>query len=237
MGLSPMKSLASVAAHYNLQVGISRIRQLASTDTGLRLSIHFHCQNFFLLFVFFLFPGNSYSQVLEGNVADLVTGKAIPYASVIMKKNPSKGTIANSEGNFRIDLTGIESDSIVVSHAAYQKKTCYYSPQIRKLKVKLTQRQIELKDIVVTASDPLLDTLKKAFNQITTNYPSTGTLIKGIYRETNQRIPDSTFDYFSEALIEIYKVSYDKKDWGTVKIVEGGIIDYRQDYGKEYNWI
>ena len=181
----------------------------------------------FLISFLLSFSTYSHCQTIKGTVSDLITGKPVPYASIGSKKNPSRGTVANAEGNFRITLDDVKSDILVISHMGYVTKEI--SPERKPLNVKLTQRSFELKEVVITPTDPLLDTLRKAFSRIATNYPGSGTLIRGIYRETNQQLPDSVFDYFSEALVDVYKTSYRNQQWGAVKIVEGGIVDNRSD--------
>jgi hypothetical protein len=182
-----------------------------------------------LTIIFCLFTLSVNAQPVAGRVIDSQTKKPIAYASILVKGSTSYGTIANSEGNFQLTLTGSNGDSITISHTAYLTKSISIGTIKTHLVVQMSERENRLREIVVTPNDPVLDTLRKAFDKISTNYPSFGTVSQGIYRETNQKLPDSTFDYFSEAIIAVYKSTYGKKDWGAIKIVEAGIIDNRTD--------
>ena len=62
-------------------------------------------------------------------------------------------------------------------------------------------------EVVVTQKDFCKEFLQKAWDAIPQNYPTEPTLCEGFYRET-ERLKDSTFLYFNEAVLDVYKNTY-----------------------------
>jgi hypothetical protein len=71
----------------------------------------------------------------------------------------------------------------------------------------LQPKSYQMAEVVVTQKDFCKEFLQKAWNAIPQNYPDEPTLCQGFYRET-ARLKDSTFLYFNEAVLDVYKNTY-----------------------------
>lgn len=175
-------------------------------------------------------------QVVRGLVLEEGKSTPLPYANVYLEANPSKGTVTNNEGYFSIQFNSPPPYRIVISYMGFDKKIILVNnDNINQLvKVRLKENRKILKEVVVMPDDAMKTLLSKAFNNINTNYPQTGKLSRGFYRETNQTVPEEKFLYFSEAVLEYYQPSYRNNHFGPVKIVRGGKAELksRSNYSK-----
>lgn len=86
--------------------------------------------------------------------------------------------------------------------------------------IKLSKDEFILGDIIIMPDSTLLTLLKRAYLKIPDNYPMHPSKQKGFYRET-ARYSENRYLYFSEAVIETYKSSYESSsDNGQVKILK-----------------
>jgi hypothetical protein len=162
-----------------------------------------------------------YSQVIQGVVLAADSKSPLPYASIYLQQS-KQGTVSNRNGEFNINITN-SNDSIIVSYIGYKKNaTSVNSINLgSRIVIQLVPAPNLLNEVVIVPTDTLLDMLRRAHSKISQNYPDYGVLIDGFYRETNQLIPQGTFLYFSESIIQFFKPSYANRQFGPVKIIEG----------------
>jgi hypothetical protein len=169
-----------------------------------------------------LFGTQSFSQRVVEGVVQTASGEPIAYANVYLSSSKQTGTVTNTEGLFRIAAGS--KDTLNFSHIGFVSGAFAMSvlPAERKSVIVLEEHATELGEVIIMPRDSLRAMLAKAFSHIKDNYPSTGTLVTGFYRETNQLVPENSFLYFAESIIQYYKPSYENKQYGPVKLVEGG---------------
>lgn len=169
-----------------------------------------------------LITASTHAQSIKGSIVDGVTNAAVPYASIILSSDKTRGNLSNHEGRFTFRLAHLP-DTLVISHIGFQKKkiVIHGGNVYEDLRITLDAHEQQLREIVIFSEDTLLKLLTRAFQSIEKNYPTRGTLIKGFYRETNQLLPENKFLYFSESTMECYKPGYGNKHFGPVRIVEG----------------
>jgi hypothetical protein len=163
---------------------------------------------------------------IQGKVLRQSDNSPISFANVYLKSKASIGTITNQEGYFRLNVPQDASGSLAISFIGFETKTISLAEVGSDvLTIVLSEGRNELSEVVIMPEDTLKKLIERAFNLIDKNYPSSGNLIKGFYRETNQRLSDQQFLYFSEALIDFYKPGYASKGYGPVRILEGGQVE------------
>ncbi|HET6555993.1 MAG TPA: carboxypeptidase-like regulatory domain-containing protein [Prolixibacteraceae bacterium] len=174
---------------------------------------------FIILLSVFLFPTILFGQniALEGRVTD--KSEPLPFVSISIK-NTSIGTISNGEGKFRLVVPQrYLNDVISISLMGYQT---------REVKIKAWEKDIQLEkadfmlpEVSIMPEDSMLRFMKKAVNRIAENYLSTPTRQTGFYRTMLKC--DTAYQYFGEALLDVYKPSYRNREAGSVKIINSRI--------------
>lgn len=156
---------------------------------------------------------------LTGQVIDGTTGETAPYASVRVDKL-GLGTVSNIDGNWTLRLpAAAANEQLTVKYLGYGTQTLSISRLPDKSLVCLEPSAFELRQVVVNP-DKKFEVLRAAWNAISTNYPSAPTLTEGFYRET-QRVTDSLFLYFNEAILHVYKNTYkNNQNFGQIEVVK-----------------
>lgn len=109
-----------------------------------------------LLLILFvcLFPktSNGQNQNITGLVIDSATNKPLPGANVILQSNVLKGTIADADGKFTLQVLNedYDEDSLIISFMGYQEKVISISSVSALKKIALKQKSHKLKAAVVT---------------------------------------------------------------------------------------
>jgi hypothetical protein len=169
-----------------------------------------------------LLASHTFSQrIIEGTVQSSA-GAPIAYVNAYLSSSKQSGTVTNTEGHFRITVTA--SDTLNFSHIGFVSRAIALSslspgkPSV----IVLEEYAKELGEVIIMPRDSLRALLAKAFARIDENYQSENTLVTGFYREANQLLPENSFLYFAESIIQYYRPSYDNKQYGPVRIIEGG---------------
>ncbi|MBW8686008.1 carboxypeptidase-like regulatory domain-containing protein [Chitinophaga rhizophila] len=114
---------------------------------------------YILLLIVLMLPCTGlFAQTLQGTLYDAKTGEPIPYASVGIKYK-SKGGIADRNGAYAIDISGIaSSDSVIFSHIGYTTLAFRLSDinVAGKMDVKLVPREQSLATVTVSAQREML---------------------------------------------------------------------------------
>lgn len=156
---------------------------------------------------------------LSGQIIDGTTGETAPYASVRVNKL-GLGTVSNIDGNWTLRLpASAANEELTVKYLGYGTQTLNISRLPDNSVICLEPAAYELRQVVVTP-EKKFEVLRAAWNAIKTNYPSTPTLTEGFYRET-QRVTDSLFLYFNEAVLNVYKNTYkNSQNFGQIEVVK-----------------
>lgn len=173
----------------------------------------------FLILGILLFPRILWGQTitLEGRVTDQTD--PLPFVSISIK-NTSIGTISNSEGKFRL-LVPQRYLNEVICFSLMGYKT-------REIKIKAWEKNIQLEkadfmlpEVSIMPEDSMLRFMKRAVDRIPENYLSSPTRQTGFYRTMLKC--DTVYQYFGEALFDVYKLSYRSREAGSAKIVNSRI--------------
>jgi len=125
-----------------------------------------------LSFVNGLFASNPIKGKICGTVQDSITEKVIPYATIrlfnIIDSTLIKGCITDNDGNFCLTDIDYGSYYLVVNFIGYKRENIDISLQNKKveLKVVLSNNQISLDEVEVTAEKKLIENTveKKTYN-------------------------------------------------------------------------
>lgn len=177
-----------------------------------------HCLLIILLSVLLL-PNLLFGQTiaLEGCVRD--QSEPLPFVSICIK-NTSVGTISNGEGKFRLVVPPQNlNDVICFSMMGYKTREVNIKGWVKD--IQLEKADFMLPEVSVMPEDSMLRFMKRAVERIPENYLSTPTRQTGFYRSTLKY--DTAYQYFGEAVLDVYKPSYRNREAGSVKILNSRI--------------
>lgn len=163
---------------------------------------------------------------IAGKVIEKKSRQSIPFASIYFP-GTYHGTISNQNGDFSITIpSNFAYNEIVVSCLGFKSDTIDISLATDPLIVSLDEHINQLDEVMIMSDNSIYKLLKKAYDKIHVNYPTSNTSYKGFYRETTS---DSIYNYisFGEAFIETVRGSVNlRNDKGEVKIIKsrGGYL-------------
>jgi len=155
---------------------------------------------------------------IRGKILDAESGQPLSYATISVNRL-GIGTASNLDGEWslRIPADGA-NDKLTINFMGYisQNHNIADLPEINNFK--LTPKSFEISEVVIDSRDYIKELLGKAYKEIPSNYPVKPTSCEGFYRET-QRVHDSLFLYFNEAMLEVYKNTYkNNTNFGQIRI-------------------
>ncbi len=171
-----------------------------------------------LIFSIFL-PVTLFSQ----NITGKVTGNKLPlpYANIAIE-GTYYGTISNSKGVFNLVIPEKHKDkAILVSHLGYQTDTVKQVKGKTFYHIQLLASDYSIGEVSVFPKDTILAYLKEAIRKIPDNYLNVDSRQTGFYRESLES--KGKHLYFGEAILDVYKSSYEKKGTGSIKILRSRI--------------
>jgi hypothetical protein len=147
------------------------------------------------------------SYTLHGRIVDSQTGYPLSFATVSINRL-GIGTASNSDGNWALQIpTNAGDEAMTFTFMGYTTKTVRLSDVRQAPTVSMQAKSFEMAEVIVVPKDFCKDFLGKAYAAIPENYPTKPTLSEGFYRET-ERVNDSLFLYFNEAVLNVYKNTY-----------------------------
>ena len=111
-------------------------------------------QKVFFIFLFAGFTVVAYNQVIEGTVYEIGTDSVVSTAAIYFD-GAFVGTLADKNGNFRLDITKYASMPLIVSSIGYYSVTLNNYPTNKPLKIYLTPKMFEMNEVVIS-SKPLV---------------------------------------------------------------------------------
>lgn len=159
------------------------------------------CITFLLIFSFNFISAQV--TILNGVVLS-PDNRPIPYCSVGIW-NTNKGTVCNENGEFILNTD--LNETLVISIIGFEQKMLPVKSLTSKenLKIYLTPKQYQLKDVSILAITPL-EIIQNAVSNIKNNYPTTPSSLSGFYRETI--VDNGEYTRLVEAAIDIYDPGY-----------------------------
>lgn len=156
--------------------------------------------------------------VLKGRVVDADNGSPLAFATLSIH-SLGLGTATNEDGYWRMSLPSkAKNETLSFLYMGYSSKNLSISSMSEETTVRLDPKSYQMTEVVVTQNDFCKEFLQKAWNAIPENYPIKPCLSEGFYRET-QRLKDSTFLYFNEAVLSVYKNTYrGVRNFGQIKV-------------------
>lgn len=161
-----------------------------------------------LFFMLFLgFSSFSYSQtiLLEGTVKD-TKGDPVPFASVY-EKSTSRGTSANSEGEYQLKLpAGLHT--LIFKAIGYSQETRILDLKInQKLHVLLNSAVFELKDVIINASaeDPAYEVIKNAIRKRKRHLTEVDQYTADVYIKGMQKLLSAPKKFLGRSIDDIGK--------------------------------
>jgi hypothetical protein len=159
--------------------------------------------------------------IIGGVVKNAKNKKNIEYVNISVE-GTNITTIANEDGAFVLKISNeLDVNEIELSCMGYYNAK-YTIPRSNLLNqiFYLSPHPIELKEIEILSWKNPVDLIEIAIDKIEVNYSHTPNLLKAFYRETIQK--RKKYINISEAVMEIYKSSYQKNAIGDkVQILKG----------------
>lgn len=144
---------------------------------------------------------------LRGRIVDATTKEPLSYATLSINKL-GIGTASNMDGDWTLQIPATAANEVLsISFMGYTPRSINVSELAANSTITLQPKSYQMAEVVVTQKDFCKEFLQKAWDAIPQNYPTTPTLSEGFYRET-ARLKDSTFLFFNEAVLDVYKNTY-----------------------------
>lgn len=161
---------------------------------------------------------NTLPFTLHGRIIDAVSKEPLAFATFSINKL-GIGTASNMDGEWTLQAPASASNEILsVSFMGYTARTINVSDLPGNSTIQLQPKNYQIAEVVVTQKDFCKEFLQKAWDAIPQNYPTQPTLCEGFYRET-ERLKDSTFLYFNEAVLDVYKNTYkNTTNFGQIRV-------------------
>jgi len=161
---------------------------------------------------------NNQPFTLHGRIIDAVSKEPLAFATFSINKL-GIGIASNMDGDWTLQVPASASNEILsVSFMGYTARTINISDLSGNSTIQLQPKSYQIAEVVVTQKDFCKEFLQKAWDAIPQNYPTKPTLCEGFYRET-ERLKDSTFLYFNEAVLDVYKNSYkNTTNFGQIRV-------------------
>lgn len=166
---------------------------------------------------------NSNAQNYQATLKDTNSNEIIPYASISYA--PNKGIISNEEGNFSLDLSKINQDSIYISSVGYLPKG--FAINSLKDSVLYLKEEVENLDLVYLSKNnySAKEIMELVEEHIDSNYQAVLSNQKIFYRQSYiTTVNKLTMDMKQSSIPEINKKLIDSIN---------GLIPRRSDYYQE----
>lgn len=140
----------------------------------------------------------------------------------IFTSNKKIATVSDEHGSFSLTLPVEYKDSFLFfTGIGFKKDSLLISNASKEYIISLEPDNYVLQEVFIIPDSTLLTLLRKAYNRISVNYPTTPTLHEGFYRESSQNENKEQAD-FIEAHLFIYKDPYDNPsdDPGKVELLK-----------------
>ena len=161
----------------------------------------------FLLILFFILPQPTKCQTITGKILNAADSTAIAYVTIGI---PSLciGTITNQAGQFAFYNTISTSDSVNISHLAYEKKWVPSTSDIKDTIIYLKPLVSELHEVTIIPHDSIIFWFRKAVDRIKENYPRKLHFYDAFYREARYDIKSMEYTRLVEADVLVQDRSY-----------------------------
>lgn len=157
---------------------------------------------------------------LRGRIIDATTKEPLSFATLSINKL-GIGTASNMDGDWTLQIPASATNEVLsISFMGYTPRSINVSEIASNATITLQPKSYQMAEVVVTQKDFCKEFLQKAWDAIPQNYSTTPTLSEGFYRET-ARLKDSTFLFFNEAILDVYKNTYKNTiNFGQIKVVK-----------------
>lgn len=152
-------------------------------------------------------PGNtSSSTTITGSVSDEETGEPLPFATIGFK-NIRRGTVANSNGEFVLNITKESfNDTLNISYLGYiMREIPVNQASGSDMHIRMRRQYVSIPEIIIRNQIPQ-DIILRATRNIPENYGNTPAQMTGFYREGVLRKND--LQTYAEAVLRIHKSAY-----------------------------
>jgi hypothetical protein len=179
-----------------------------------------------IIIIFMSTGGTVYSQngdnsyvTVSGILKDAKTGDKIIYANVSIP-GTGIGTVSNSDGEFTLKVNkSLNADVFEVSHLSYATKRFKVSDFLDKEKTLFLEPQMLMLSTITIVPTDARTIVQTALSNIRKNYSEVPNMMTGFYRETIRQRRE--YVSISEAVVDIYKASYQGLQDDQVKIYKG----------------
>lgn len=156
---------------------------------------------------------------ISGVVKDQKSNKKLEYVTITVP-GTNIGTITNTDGEFSIKIkTGLKAKALEASYIGYSNAKYPIKGDEHDITIYLTPNVSLLKDVIVEAVDAR-KLVEEAIGKIATNNSTDPNMLTGFYRETVKK--RRNYINISEAILEIYKTSYNQRISGDrVQVYKG----------------
>ncbi|MCU0473739.1 MAG: carboxypeptidase-like regulatory domain-containing protein [Bacteroidales bacterium] len=146
------------------------------------------------------------ADFISGIVVDDESRESLPYATIGLK-NKGKGTVTNTNGEFRLTIThDCLTDTLSVSYLGYIGREIPVEQALgNNYTIRMKRDFISIAEIIIRTQVPQ-EIIYKTLTSIPRNYGNSPAMLTGFYREGVMKKQE--LQSYSEAIIQIYKSAY-----------------------------
>jgi hypothetical protein len=146
------------------------------------------------------------ADFISGIIKDDETLESLPFATISLK-NKGKGTVTNTNGEFRLTVTrDCLTDTLLVSYLGYIGREMPVEQALgNNFTIRMKRDFISIAEIIIRTQVPQ-EIIYKTLTSIPGNYGNSPAILTGFYREGVMKKQE--LQTYSEAILQIYKNAY-----------------------------
>lgn len=146
------------------------------------------------------------ADYITGIIIDAESDEPLPFATIGLK-NTGKGTVANSNGEFGLNIfPEWINDTLSISYLGYLAREIPVAQALgNDFSIRMRREFISIPEIIIRTQIPQ-EIIYKTFSAISRNYGNNPAVLTGFYREGVMKKQE--LQNYSEAIISIFKTAY-----------------------------
>ena len=142
-----------------------------------------------LFLLLFLTTLSSFAQKeIYGMITNQETQEPLAFVNIILKNNPTQGTISDIDGKFSLSLDK-EFTQLQLSYIGFETKTIEVTSNDSSIFISLKPSEEKLEEVLLNTGNPAIPIIKKVIAKREENHP--------------ENLPEFTHDYYNKVIFDL----------------------------------